>query len=61
MDNNKNNVKWFTTLVSKNENLAKIYKQLNKLKVTHKTIEMTQGNKQSRIVAWSFNNPNITV
>lgn len=48
-------VGWFTTLVSKKENLPKIYKQLQKLKVTFKTIEMEQGNKQSRFVAWKFN------
>jgi len=45
---------WFTSLVSKKENLPNIYKQLNKLKATHKTIEMKQGNKQSRFVAWKF-------
>ena len=47
-------VKWFTSLVSKKENLASIYKQLDKLKAIHKTIEMAQGNKQSRMVAWKF-------
>ena len=50
----KNQVGWFTTLVSKKENLAKIYKQLDKLKVSRKTISMTQGNKKSRFVAWKF-------
>ena len=45
---------WFTSLVSKKENLSKIYKQLNKLKATHKTIEMAQGNKQSRFIAGKF-------
>lgn len=50
----KSNVGWFTSLVSKKENLTKIYKQLDKLKAEHKTIEMSQGNKQSRIVAWKF-------
>lgn len=50
----KSQVGWFTTLVSKKENLAKIYKQLDKLKVTRKTISMTQGNKKSRFVAWKF-------
>lgn len=45
---------WFTSLVSKKENLPNIYKQLNKLKATHKTIEMQQGNKHSRFVAWKF-------
>ena len=50
----KNQVGWFTTLVSKKENLKNIYKQLDKLKTTHKTIAMTQGNKKSRFVAWKF-------
>jgi len=50
----KNQVGWFTTLVSKKENLKKIYRQLDKLKTTHKTIAMTQGNKKSRFVAWKF-------
>ncbi|WP_103068126.1 23S rRNA (adenine(1618)-N(6))-methyltransferase RlmF [Aquimarina sediminis] len=50
----KTQVGWFTSLVSKKENLPKIYKQLNKLKATHKTIEMTQGNKKSRFIAWKF-------
>jgi len=50
----KTQVGWFTTLVSKKENLPKIYKQLDKLKATHKTISMKQGNKQSRFIAWNF-------
>ena len=50
----KTQVGWFTTLVSKKENLKNIYKQLDKLKTTHKTIAMTQGNKKSRFVAWKF-------
>jgi len=50
----KNQVTWFTCLVSKKENLRKIYKQLDKLKVTHKTVVMEQGNKQSRFIAWKF-------
>ncbi|PKA84160.1 23S rRNA (adenine1618-N6)-methyltransferase [Ulvibacter sp. MAR_2010_11] len=50
----KSQVGWFTTLVSKKEHLPAIYKQLDKLKTTHTTIAMEQGNKQSRIVAWKF-------
>ena len=50
----KKQVGWFTTLVSKKENLSKIYKQLDKLKITRKTINMTQGSKKSRFVAWKF-------
>jgi len=51
----KDNVKLFTTLVSKKENLKDIQKQLVKLKVNDiKIIEMIQGNKQTRFVAWTF-------
>ena len=50
----KSQVGWFTTLVSKKEHLPKIYKQLDKLKATHKTIPMALGNKQSRFVCWRF-------
>jgi len=46
---------WFTTLVSKKENLNSIYKTLQIVNaVTVKTIEMAQGQKTSRIVAWTF-------
>ena len=46
---------WFTTLVSKKENLPNIYKTLNKVgAVEVKTIDMAQGQKISRIVAWTF-------
>lgn len=46
---------WFTTLVSKKDNLKSIYKTLNKVNaVAVKTIDMAQGQKTSRIVAWTF-------
>ncbi len=46
---------WFTTLVSKKENLPNIYKSLSKVQAVEiKTIEMSQGQKTSRIVAWTF-------
>lgn len=49
------NVFWFTTLVSKESNLKRIYKQMKDLEVvTMKTIPMGTGNKSSRVVAWSF-------
>lgn len=48
-------VLWFTTLVSKKDNLTSIYRTLNKVNATEiKTIEMAQGQKNSRIVAWTF-------
>ena len=50
-----NQCKWFTTLVSKQENLPVIYNFLKSVKaVDVRTINMTQGQKTSRIVAWRF-------
>ncbi|WP_346861487.1 23S rRNA (adenine(1618)-N(6))-methyltransferase RlmF [uncultured Draconibacterium sp.] len=50
-----NSCVWFTTLVSKETNLPGIYKTLKKVKAKQiKTLNMGQGNKKSRIVAWSF-------
>jgi len=46
---------WFTTLVSKKDNVRAIQKTLEKVGATNiKTIEMAQGQKTSRIVAWTF-------
>jgi 23S rRNA (adenine1618-N6)-methyltransferase len=48
---------WFTTLASKKETLPKIYKTLKKVKAVEvKTINMAQGQKTSRMVAWTFLN-----
>ena len=49
------NCLWFTTLVSKKENLPVIYKVLKDVKTVEvKTIEMAHGQKISRIIAWTF-------
>ncbi len=46
---------WYSTLVSKQENLEGIYLTLDKEKALEvKTIKMGTGNKISRIVAWTF-------
>jgi len=46
---------WFTTLISKAANLPSVYRALKSMQAHEvKTIEMTQGQKQSRIVAWTF-------
>ncbi len=51
----KNQCRWFTTLVSKKENLPRIYKMLKKVEVTLiKTIILNVGNKKSRVIAWTF-------
>ncbi|MEN6584636.1 MAG: 23S rRNA (adenine(1618)-N(6))-methyltransferase RlmF [Sulfuricella sp.] len=48
---------WFTTLVSKSASLPGIYAALKRAGVQeHKTITMSQGQKQSRFVAWTFLN-----
>jgi len=48
-------VKWFTTLVSRGDNLPPLYRALTEVgavKVVKK--EMAQGQKQSRFIAWTF-------
>lgn len=48
-------VKWFTSLVSKKESLAACYRVLENLKPSEvRTIPMKQGQKQGRILAWSW-------
>ena len=46
---------WFTSLVSKKENLLPLNKILGKAKVAEsKVIEMAQGQKISRFIAWTY-------
>ncbi|WP_370292504.1 23S rRNA (adenine(1618)-N(6))-methyltransferase RlmF [Thalassolituus sp.] len=48
-------VGWFTSLVSKSDTLKPLKKQLTKLKATDiREIEMVQGKKITRIIAWTF-------
>ena len=52
---------WFSTLVSKKENLKSIYKLLKKVAaVDVKTIDLSQGNKTSRLVFWTFRDLKLT-
>lgn len=49
---------WFTSLVSKKENLKFLKDQLKLFKVQEqRVIEMSQGQKQSRLIAWTFLSP----
>ncbi|MCH8617857.1 23S rRNA (adenine(1618)-N(6))-methyltransferase RlmF [Undibacterium sp. TS12] len=49
---------WFSSLVSKSSNMPGILDTLKQVKVcSHKTIIMSQGNKESRLIAWTFLNP----
>jgi len=49
------NCLWFSSLVSKEQNLKAIYKALKNVKAEDvRTLAMGQGNKVSRIVAWTF-------
>jgi len=49
---------WFTTLISKSSNLPALRTALRQAQVRDsRTIEMAQGQKQSRFVAWTFLDP----
>lgn len=46
---------WFTSLVSKKDNLKPLYKILGKARVADfKVVEMAQGQKTSRFIAWTY-------
>lgn len=48
-------VEWFTSLVSKKESLSNCYYELEKVQAKEvRTIEMHQGNKTSRLLAWKY-------
>ena len=47
--------RWFTTLVSKSEHLPRLHAALRHVQAAEvKTVDMGQGQKQSRILAWTF-------
>jgi 23S rRNA (adenine1618-N6)-methyltransferase len=49
------NCLWFSTIISKQSNVRNIYQYLKKAEAVEvKTIKMGQGNKTSRMVAWTF-------
>lgn len=49
------NCKWFTSLVSKSRTLERLYPKLKAVGVAeYRVIEMHQGTKTSRILAWRF-------
>ena len=48
-------IRWFTTLVSKSANLSAVHRALRQIEAQDiRTIEMAQGHKQSRFVAWTY-------
>lgn len=50
--------RWFTTLVSLSENLTRLRRSLKRVEPAEvRTIEMAQGQKKSRILAWTFYRP----
>lgn len=47
--------RWFTTLVSKSANLPSVHRALRQVEAKDiRSVEMEQGQKKSRIVAWRF-------
>ncbi|MDN3679252.1 23S rRNA (adenine(1618)-N(6))-methyltransferase RlmF [Vibrio tapetis subsp. quintayensis] len=54
----KNQCLWFTTLISKKENVRQLTRALDKVGVTNiQVVEMKHGQKITRFVAWSFLTP----
>ena len=50
--------RWFTTQVSKSEHLPRLRRSLNEARVVDaKIIDMAQGQKKSRVLAWTFFRP----
>ena len=48
-------VGWFTCLISKEDNIAPLKRELKRIDVKEvKVIAMAQGQKQSRFIAWRF-------
>ncbi len=48
-------VGWFSTLVSKEDNLRYFTKELTQQRAReHRVVEMLQGNKRTRVLAWRF-------
>ncbi len=48
---------WFTSLVSKKDNLKPLSKIMGNAKVADfRVVEMAQGQKTSRFIAWSYMN-----
>ncbi len=53
---------WFSSLVSKSENIPPLKKLLTQLGAKQiKVIKMSQGQKVSRLIAWSFLTPDLQV
>jgi len=50
----KTQVGWFTSLISNEDNLKPLQIELKKLAKEFRVIDMAQGNKKSRILAWRF-------
>lgn len=50
----KTQVGWFTSLISNQDNLKPLQIELKKSVKEIKVIDMAQGNKKSRILAWKF-------
>jgi 23S rRNA (adenine1618-N6)-methyltransferase len=52
----QNQVDWFTCLVSKKDNVKKLIDVIEKCDAKeHKIVQMAQGAKASRFIAWRFN------
>ncbi|MBT0810204.1 23S rRNA (adenine(1618)-N(6))-methyltransferase RlmF [Litoribacter ruber] len=48
------NCTWFTSLISKKENLPHLLKVIEEMGASPKIVDMSQGQKKSRMLAWSY-------
>ncbi len=54
-ESGQRNCLWFTTMISKSSTLPHVYRALKYSgAIDNRTIEMSQGQKKSRILAWTF-------
>ena len=54
----RTNCQWFTSLISKSAHLTQLYQTLREVGAADvRTIAMAQGQKKSRILAWTFGGP----
>ena len=54
----RDQIRWFTTLVSKVSSLPDVYEALDQVRAAEVlTVELEHGQKKSRVVAWTFKAP----
>ncbi len=50
----KENCTWFTSLISKKDSLPSLIRSVENIGAKYRIVDMSQGHKKSRMLAWSF-------